>query len=195
MKMGKWELVSGCGRELWLNPPPPSLWRLHRSLDGMRHSGTTQRAWHQTDSKTWYLIFLSRADTNSALHLLFSHACSERRSCAEKKRRKGKLAPAGRLPDVRAAPSLLIQIICGLFSWRRIKTFHLSELFLIERNPWPPSAFKLSRRNTIACACNCICQSPRECKTCGQAFSACMILHVCEWKGARGDTVAGSFAV
>lgn len=98
MKMGKWELVSGCGRELWLNPPPPSLWRLHRSLDGMRHSGTTQRAWHQTDSKTWYLIFLSRADTNSALHLLFSHACSERRSCAEKKKKEGETRPGRSSP-------------------------------------------------------------------------------------------------
>lgn len=25
MKMGKWELVTGCGRELWLNPPPLTL--------------------------------------------------------------------------------------------------------------------------------------------------------------------------
>lgn len=172
MKTGKWELVSGCRRELWLNLPRPG--GLHCSLNGMRHSGTTRRAWHQTDSKTWYLIFLSRADTNSALHLLFSHACSERRSCTLKRKLAG-----SRLPDVHAVPSLLIQIICRLFSWRRIKTFLLSELFLIERNPWPPSAFKLSWGNWIACACNCICQSLHEYKTCGQSFAIYMIQYVC----------------
>lgn len=196
MKMGKWELVSGCGRELWLNPPPPP------------HSGASIAAstgWgirvrlREPDIKPTArhdILFSWAALTQIQLSTYYFLMPAVRGEVApKKKRRKGKLAPAGRLPDVRAAPSLLIQIICGLFSWRRIKTFHLSELFLIERNPWPPSAFKLSRRNTIACACNCICQSPRECKTCGQAFSACMIPHVCEWKGARGDTVAGSFAV
>ena len=109
---GKWELVR---LELWLNSS------LRRSLDGKRRSGTTPRAWHQTDSKTWYLIFLSRTDTSSALYLVFSHACSERRSCSTP-------------PDVHAVPSLLIQIICRLFSWRRIKTFPLSQLFVFDWN-------------------------------------------------------------
>lgn len=62
-----------------------SLWRsLRCSLNGMRRSGTTPRVWHQTDSKTWYLIFLSCADTNSALALIIFSWLQRGRSCTQK---------------------------------------------------------------------------------------------------------------
>lgn len=39
------------------------------------------------------------------------------------------------------------------------------------RPPSPPNDFKLNRGNTFACACNCICQSRPERKTCGRSFT------------------------
>lgn len=95
--------------------------------------------------------------------LFFSHACGERK----KFRTQENFTPRCSCSSFASNPNNFQSVFPD-------KDVRLVRSLLIERNPWPSSAFKLSWRSTIACACNSICQSLNEYKTCGQAFTTYM---------------------